>query len=1116
MHRDNSGFEGMQHVSLPRQPLVFGLREWTEGGWRRMKMGHNLMLFAMIVGLLSVGSQDTLAQQTASINGTVVDPSSAAIPSAELVLTNVETGVTRRALSSAQGYFNFTDLSAARYSLRVTAQGFETLNMSGLTLNVQQQMTVAPVLRLGTSTQTVAVTGTPPPVTTSSASIDQTVQSSQLVNLPLNGRNPVQLLGLTPGVINQAGGGNFGQATGGQFGMVQLQFSAPGTRTNDFNYSLDGGTNNDTFYDLADSFPNPDALQEFTVETRGVNATQGRGSTEVWAQTKSGTNQFHGSAFEFVRNYDMDSRPFFASTVPIFKRNQFGGTVGGPIIKNKLFFFASYQGTRQVGTPGVTEYPTLTAAERAGNFSALSKALTNPLGGTFSNNIIPPAQITTFATNYIQKQLPAANDPTGSFFIFSPAATLDQNQLVSHTDYEVGSHDRISFLYFLDNIPQIAGRTTATSPAQASILPTRHQNWTLRYTHIFTPNLLNEFHVTYNRDAFGVSDPVSNDFPYFDQLGLGIDTGDAIPGLGQQSHMSVSGFWSDTDAAPTRDRIPNTEIGDMMSWVHGAHTLRFGVQIYKNRANELQNYLTDGALTYDGFESGNAGADFLLGYASQFEQEEPTISRIRQILPSFYFQDDFRATRRLTLNLGLRWDPTSGYNSEDKSMSTFITGVQSTLFPLAFPGMLYPGDHGLPSNIVGSRLDDLAPRVGVAWDVFGNGKTALRASFATYFIPNTDAINMNRFANVPPFDFNINVYNTSLNSIWSGSPFNGVDPFPFPAPGNIAQLATIPFPATVATTILGLPWKTPANQEWSFSIQQAIGVNAGLEVAYIGSSAADQFTSLDGNPAVYSSTATTGNIQSRRLYPLIGPIENDSNALSSNYNALEVTFRKKYSQHVMFLSTYTWSQALGITAPTGEGGLGTRDPFDQALDYGRLNFNYAQNWVTSFIWNLPFGERSSSRFVQKAVAGWQVNAINTVYSGEPLSVLSGKDPLLNGDNLETANLVGSFALPGGRSKAAQIAEWFNTAAFAQPATGTFGTAGQSILTGPGLWNTDFGIYKTFKVREGVNLQIRGQFYNVFNHAALGNPNTTLSNGSFGKITSTGTPRVVELGAHIEF
>ncbi len=1068
----------------------------------------NFLRLLLIMGLMLIGLRSARGQQTGAINGTVVDPTSAAIPGAEVVLTNVGTGATRHMVSSPQGYFNFTDLPAAHYSLQVTARGFETLKMSDLPLNVGQQMTVQPVLQLGRTTQTVSVTSAPPPVATSTAAIEQTVQSSQLVNLPLNGRNPVQLLGLTPGVI--------AQGSGGQFGMTQLQFSAPGTRTNDFNYSLDGGTNNDTFYDLADSFPNPDALQEFTVDTRGISATLGRGSTEVEAQTKSGTNQIHGSAFEFVRNYDMDSRSFFSATVPVFKRNQFGATVGGPIKKNKLFFFAAYQGTRQIGNPSVTEYETLTTQEREGNFSALSTALSDPLGGEFTGNIIPPGQIATFSANYIQKLLPPPNDPTGNYYIFSPVNNLDQNQLVGHVDYNRGTRDRISFLYFLDNIPAVQTRTTAVSNGEASILPTRHQNWTLRYTHTFSPTLLNEFHVTYNRDAFGVAD-IGN-FPFFDQLGLNINTGDQLTayGLTGQSHMSVSGFWSDTDAAPTRDRIPNSEIGDMMSWVHGAHTLRFGAQVYRNRVNELQNYLTDGSLSFNGFESGNAGADFMLGYTSQFEQEEPTISRLRQNLASFYAQDDYRVTRRLTMNLGLRWDPTSNWSSENLALSSFIPGAQSTLFPLAFPGMLYPGDNGFPKNIVGTRYDNLAPRLGVAWDVFGNGKTSLRSSFATFFVPNTDGINMNRFCNVPPFDFNINVYNVSFSNIWNGAPFNGVDPFPFPSPGNLALLKEIPFPATVATTSLMLPFKTPANQEWSLSVQQAIGVNSSLEVAYIGSSAADEFTSLDGNPAVYSPTATTGNIQSRRLDPLIGPIEADGNALSANYNALEVTFRKRYSQHVMLLTTYTWSKAFGITAPTGEGGLGTRDPFDRELDYGLLNFNYTDNWVTSFIWDVPFGERSSSRLVRRALAGWQVNAINTVYSGEPLTVLSGKDPLLNGDNLETANLVGNPIISGSRSKAAQIAEWFNTAAFAQPATGTFGTAGDSIFTGPGYWDTDFGLYKVVKLREGIKLQIRGQFYNVLNHASLGNPNTTLSNGSFGKITSTSTPRVVELGAHLEF
>jgi hypothetical protein len=1083
------------------------------------RMGPSLILLAIIFGFLAIGSQNLLAQQQASINGTVADPSGAGVPGAELVLTNVGSGITRQALSSAQGYFNFTDLSAAQYSLRITAKGFETLRMSGLTLDVGQQMTVQPVLQLGTTTQTVAVTALAPVVTTSSAAIEETIQSSQLVNLPLNGRNPVQLLALTPGMITQT-------TTQGQFGMIQLSFSAPGVRPQDINFSLDGGTNNNAYYNDADSYPNPDALQEFTVNTRGVSATLGRGSAEVAAQTKSGGNQVHGSAFEFVRNSDMDSRSFFGSTVSMFKRNQFGGTFGGPIIKNKAFFFFSYEGTRQNGGPGVVSYPTLTQAERQGNFSALSTTLKSPPGVTITGNVIPQTSFYPFSKNFMTQYVPPPNDSTGGYYIFQQVATEDQNQLLGHVDYSLRANDRISFLYLFDNYPQVGerpgtalGQTEALSAAEASNEPTRHQLWILGYTHIFTPTILNTFHAAYNRDAFGIVNPAT--FPNFQALGLPVNYGDVNNALGPGGNprTNVSGFWNEQTFNEARDRMPMTEFDDMLSWVKGAHTLRLGAIVYRNRINQTQNYLVNGNLTFNGFETGNAGADFLLGYASQFQQAMVSGAQMRMTIPSFYVQDDYRVTRRLTLNLGLRWDPTVMWHDQNGALATFIPGKQSTTYPLALPGMLYPGDAGLPNNIVGGRYDDVAPRLGIAWDVFGTGKTAVRASFGTFFIPNTEALNMDRFCQIPPFDENISVLNTYLGNVWSGPPWNGVNPFPFPLPSGssgVAKLKTVVFPPTVAFTAFALPFKTPVNQEWSLSVQQAIGKNGGLEVAYIGSAAADQFTSSDGNVAIYSAGATSANIQSRRLDPLIGAIESDGNSLASNYEALQVTFREKYAKHFTLLATYTWSQELGITAPTGEGGLGTRDPFDAELDYGRIAFNVAQNWVTSFIWDLPFGEHSPSRFIKTVVAGWQVNAINTVYSGLPLTVKSGKDPALNGDNLEDADLVGSPKLPGGRSKAAQISEWFNTAAFAQPATGTYGTAGASILTAPGLWDTDFAMFKVFNIREGLRFQIRGEFYNIFNHAALGPPNTTLSNGSFGKITSTGNPRVVELGAHLEF
>jgi hypothetical protein len=480
-------------------------------------------------------------------------------------------------------------------------------------------------------------------------------------------------------------------------------------------------------------------------------------------------------------------------------------------------------------------------------------------------------------------------------------------------------------------------------------------------------------------------------------------------------------------------------------------------------------------------------------------------------------QDDFRVRRNVTLNLGVRYEPSLNWTSEDKELSTFQPGKQSTRFPNMPPGPLYPGDYGLPESIVGNRLNNLAPRVGIAWDVQGNGKTSIRASFGVYYLPATRSIDINRFPIIQPFALDLTITAGDTNNIFASQPFNGVSPYPRPDISNIQALRSVPFISSGNHTSFALPWKTGLDQQWSFSVQRALAREMVLEVDYIGSSASHLYISGQANPAVYiPGQSTLANTQQRRRYPLFGAIEQESDAVGSNYNSLQVSLTKRYSHGVSVLGTYTWSKLLGVIAAEGAGGSGTRDPSNWRLDYGRHGYDIRQNSVTSVIWDLPFAQKVSSRLVRAVTGGWQVSGIAKFRSGLPFTVRSGRDNSLTGIGLDTADQVADWGLSGDRNKGQKIRQWFNAAAFVPNAIGTVGQVGINSLRGPGFWNLDFAVLREYKFKESKMVQFRGSFFNVFNHANLNNPNSTQSNPTFGQITSASDPRVIEFGLRFAF
>ncbi|MBS1850556.1 MAG: TonB-dependent receptor [Acidobacteria bacterium] len=1071
---------------------------------------NRLPVVVVMLLLIVVAHSRAYAQGTASVDGTVADPSNALIDKAQVSITNMQTGLARAGVSSAEGYFVFTDLVPGIYKVQIAASGFKTWVQENLVLAVGQRLTLHPQMQVGSEIQEIAVTDVQPLVTTASSTVSTVVESKRIEDLPLNGRNALQLLALAPG--------NVAAGSSGQFGARQLVFSSSGSRSLDTSFSLDGGNNQDAFYSIANSYPNPDALQEFAVSNRNYSAKFGHGTTDVSAVTRSGTNQFHGSLFEFLRNTSLDARPYFAAARPNFQRNQFGGALGGPIVHNKLFFFLSYQGTEQVGSPGDHSYPTIPLAQRTGDFSALADPIIDPeTGMPFPGNVVPADRITAQSQAFFEQWLPAPNVGSDTYS-FQDKGRMHQHQGIMKVDYQVTPKDMFTARYFIDDVPQFgfaSGSGAAISSDNVSELPTRYQSTTLGYVRTFSPNLLNDFHISYVRSAFGVFPKKSLSLA---ELGYGVSEANANLGFGltPDAELDMDGYFSAYVGAPTRDIMPTMHIADNLSWVKGRHNFNFGVEIYRNRVNETQNFVSGGDLEYSGQFTGNTAADFLIGRYASYLQISGVRAGLRQTLSSAYVQDDIKLTRRLTLNAGLRWDVAPGYSSENRQLAAFVPGRQSTVFPLSTEGLLYPGDDGIPSSIFSTRWNNFAPRVGLAWDVRGNGTTSVRAGFGTFYIPLTRGISYNRQLLIQPFNLTVLLFAGDDQDIFAQAPYNGVNPFPRPTATDYEGLKTLPFQPTASAAAIDTNFKTETHYEWSLSVQQALWKHAVLETNYVGSSSSHLVTSVQANPAVYiPGNSTPGNTQDRRLYPEIGDLNLITPALNGNYHSLQVTFDQQLARNVLVKSTYTWSKSLQVAGCEGEGCNGPRDPFNYHRDYGPSAFDVRHNWVSSFIWQ-PFGESAGSPLRRYAVTGWQFGGILSLRTGFPLTLVSGRDNSLTGVGGDTPDVVGNWHLSGNRSKSEKIAEWFNTDAFVPNAIGTFGQLSHGALTNPGLVNFDLNIQKNFQVNERYRVEFRSSLYNCFNHANLGAPNGNLASSAFGRIFSATDPRVIEFGLKLKF
>jgi len=1108
-----------QNVCRPPTP-----RRTGEGEKMSRSKGFQWLVLSCAAVLLVLGCTCASAQvTTASLGGTVTDASGASIPDARVTILNSATGFTQTANTGGNGAFLLPRLPVGNYQLRVEKSGFGTYVQDGIALTVGQQANEIITLQVGALNEKVEVSANAELVTTGTATLGQLVGEKQIVDLPLDGRMVQNLVFISAGTINVTNnycglGCEGGVYPGEQYAAVN------GGGPNGVNYQLDGAGHNDTYLNMNLPFPNPDAVEEFNLETSNISAEYGNAiSGIVNVVTKSGTNEIHGSAFEFVRNGSMNARNFFAPTHDELTRNQFGGSVGGPIVKNRLFYFGTYQGTRiNIAPEGQIAFVP-TEAERKGDFSSLlsqGTQLVDPVTSQpYANNQIPTSQLSP-VSQYLLQHIPLPNGP-GSQLTYANATTVqNEDQFMTKFDYNAGK-SQLSGRYFFTDYRQPPTLPSAGNVLQATAYGSavRVQNMAITHSYTMSPALLLSTWFGWNQQSGGTrsSAPFS-----FQDAGVAI----AHPTIPELVVDVNGGFYLNTNHFSNSTR-GDWSIRETVTWMKGGHELHFGGEALRIRAPQANQYLQNGEYTFSDSLSGDNTADFLLGRVSQFVQGGGIFLNLVGTKWSGFVQDNWRVNSRLTLNLGVRWDPYFPYTEREGRNICFDPGATtaSARYPNAPLGLLYGGSHhdpGCPANSVNSNIGNLGPRVGFAYRLTQDGKTSVRGGIGMYYQP-PETVSQQDVAGVAPFGPII-----TLNDVSFQDPYGSAGiPNPFPAnygPRTPGSDAPIPLPATIYG-VFPKDFRIPEVTTWNLTVERQLPAGLVLRAAYLANKGTHLFGTTDqkptqqANPAVYvPGNSTIGNTQDRRLYPNFGLIGLMASVNNSNYNALQLNLEKRFSHGLQVLANYTWSKSLDDFAPTNN--FAGTDPFNRRFDYGRSDDDIPNNFKFSAVWEIP--HMGVGRIAGAILNGWQANTIVGWQSGFVFNVISGLDNSFSGTGWgpeDRADFLGGKAtLCQSRPHDQLITEFFDTSKFTANAIGTFGNFGKNNMRGPRVANTDFSMLRNIKITEHKNLQLRAEFFNVFNHVNFGQPDSNWSDGPglFGAIFSARDPRILQFASRFEF
>jgi len=1136
------------------------------------------------------------ADVTGSILGIVHDPSGAVIAGVTVTATNSGTNQTRSTTSDATGEYRLLALPIGRYSIEATQAGFQKFIATAVDLTVNAQRRVDITLQVGAVEQKVEVSAASLAIDTTATQLGQVIEQKKLLGLPLNGRSYIDLLGLQAGVAPTTTA-SIQQDRPVSGGLSAGNISVNGQRETANAFLVNGGDVSETRNMGTAVIPNLDSIAEFRLITNSFDAEYGKFSGAIMnAVTKSGTNGFHGTAFEFLRNDALDARNFFDQTKGTLKRNQFGYAVGGPAIKNRLFWFTDYQGTRETRglSSGLVTLPS--AAQRNGVFgpddfadsegnpmvvngSYWASRLSQRLGYTitanepystrnctttancvFPNGVIPQSAFSPAAKGTL-KFIPLPNSGLNHYVTSGQnRKTVDDKagQRVDLLTKRTGNW----FMYYLFDDATVTNPLAGSSvPGFPTVTPSRSQQAVLSNTKVFGPTTVNEARVSFTRSAVITDQPTAGfgkiaDFGFVTGTGtLGIIPS-GPPGYEAVPPLSFVNFGIGSPTLTTFQPDNTWHLSEALSKIYGRHTMKFGGEFRYYQVNERNVCAPNGSFSFDGSETGNDIADYLLGAPSGYTQCSFQILDSRSHYGGVYAQDSFRIKPSLTLNYGLRWDVNQPwYDTQDK-IETIVPGLQSTQFPTAPKGWVVPGDPGVPRTLAPTRYNDFAPRVGIAWSpgfadgmggkIFGGpGKTSIRAAWGLYY---TSIEDLHLFYEVGDAPYGLYwpsivppLFEEPFRTRSDGSSQQQRFPFILPTPGD-PKNKTLDY--SVFLPIQGSPGydihnTVPYAEHYNFSIQRQLGGSTALTLAYVGTQGHKliaQRESNPGDPALCLSLRGSGvlagspqcgpggelGVYTRPNGTMVngtrGPLGPDfgsnsytSNIANSNYNALEVTIERRAAD-LTFLAAYTYSKAIDNSSAYGTSINFMNYRKSRALS----QFDITNNFVLSYNYEIPF-QRAFSSVPRRLTEGWSLNGITRFASGFPVTVTQSGDRSLTGaSGVDEPDFLGGLVFQDPRNAGPDGApnRYFNKTAFRSEALGGVGNSSRRFFHGPGFNNWDFGLHKLTRVTERTSILIRAEFFNLANHAQFGNPNGNFASSRFGTVTSAKQPRIGQVSAKV--